>query len=84
MWFVYLLECSDGSLYTGITKDVDRRLNEHNISKKGAKYTRSRRPVSLLCSWPVSPKRGDAMREELRIKKLSHRQKRALVERVCG
>lgn len=47
MWYVYLLKCSDGTLYCGTTTDIQRRLGEHN-SGKGAKYTRSRRPVSLL------------------------------------
>lgn len=47
-WTVYMVRCKDGSLYTGITTDLHRRLQEHNSSKKGAKYTRSRRPVSLV------------------------------------
>jgi putative endonuclease len=48
MWYVYLLRCKDGSIYTGIAKDVERRLHEHNNSTKGAKYTRCRRPVKLV------------------------------------
>ena len=47
-YFVYILECSDQTLYTGITTDVDKRLEEHNTSDKGAKYTKARRPVRLL------------------------------------
>jgi putative endonuclease len=47
-YFVYMLECSDGTLYTGITTDLVRRLDEHNNSTKGAKYTRARRPVVLV------------------------------------
>ena len=47
-WWVYLLRCGDGTLYTGITDDLDRRLAAHNAGR-GAKYTRSRRPVTLVC-----------------------------------
>ena len=46
-WYVYLAKCRDNSLYCGITTDIDRRINEHNSDNKGAKYTRSRRPVTL-------------------------------------
>ncbi len=46
-WFVYLLRCADGTLYAGITTNLDRRLAEHNAGKAGAKYTRTRRPVAL-------------------------------------
>jgi putative endonuclease len=46
MWYIYILECSDNTLYTGITTDINRRLLEHN-SGKGAKYTRNRKPVTL-------------------------------------
>ncbi|MCG8531349.1 MAG: GIY-YIG nuclease family protein [Desulfovibrionales bacterium] len=66
-WVVYLVTCADGSLYCGITTDMDRRLGEHN-SGKGAKYTRSRRPVSLLASAFV-PDRSTASKIECRIKK---------------
>lgn len=47
-WFVYMLRCADDSLYTGITTDPDRRVNEHNRGKSAAAYTRSRRPVRLV------------------------------------
>ena len=47
-WSVYLVECSDGSLYCGITTDIHRRIYEHNDTNRGAKYTRPRRPVSLV------------------------------------
>ena len=47
-WSMYVVRCSDGSLYCGITKDVKRRVAEHNTSQRGAKYTRSRRPVALV------------------------------------
>lgn len=49
-WYLYVLECGDGTLYTGITTDVDRRLKQHREGK-GAKYTRSRGPLKLLRSW---------------------------------
>lgn len=47
-WFVYLVRCKDDTLYCGIAQDVHRRVREHNTSKKGAKYTRGRRPVKLV------------------------------------
>lgn len=50
-WFLYTCECSDGTIYTGITTDVKRRIREHNNSKRGARYTRRRRPVTLLAVW---------------------------------
>lgn len=70
MWHVYLLRCRDGSLYCGIAKDLERRVKEHNGSKKGAKYTSCRRPVELVWHKDVAD-RSVASREELRIKKLS-------------
>jgi len=62
-WFVYLLRCSDNSLYTGITTDINRRLNEHNKSNKGAKYTRARRPVTLVYVEKVENKSFASKRE---------------------
>lgn len=50
-WFMYVLQCADDTLYTGITTDLERRLHEHNHTPRGAKYTRCRRPVSLVASW---------------------------------
>ena len=47
-WYVYILKCSDNSLYTGITKDLERRVDEHNSGREAAKYTRARRPVKLV------------------------------------
>ena len=76
-WFVYILCCADGTLYTGATTDVQRRLREHNSGKRGARYTRSRRPVSLLAFFRRE-NRSDALREENRIKGLSREQKLAL------
>lgn len=71
--------CADGSLYTGITTCVERRLHEHNASTRGAKYTRSRRPVKLVASW-VGPDRSWALREEARIKQLSRKEKLNLID----
>ena len=50
MWYVYILKCADNTLYTGVTKSLKRRLEEHNSSSLGAKYTRGRRPMSLVYS----------------------------------
>ena len=52
-YYVYIVECLDKSLYTGITTDVERRVKEHNASNKGAKYTKSRRPVRLLTAYLI-------------------------------
>lgn len=76
-WFVYILKCSDGTLYTGITTDVNRRLNEHN-SGKGAKYTKTRLPVMLLLVSEAST-RSEASKEEYRIKQLTREQKLRMV-----
>jgi len=72
-WVVYLIRCSDNSLYCGISNDVHRRLVEHN-SGKGAKYTRSRRPVELI---GISPQvtQSEALKLEYRIKKMPADQK---------
>ena len=75
-WWVYLLRCGDGTLYTGITDDLDRRLAAHNAGR-GAKYTRSRRPVMLV--WrEEQPDKSAALRREIQIKRLSRRDKLAL------
>jgi putative endonuclease len=71
-YFVYILQCADDTLYTGIATDINRRLNEHNSSEKGAKYTRSRRPVSLVYS-EAFPDRSSASRREYEIKKKMNR-----------
>ena len=69
-WYVYVVECSDTSYYCGITTDVTRRVHEHNHCKRGAKYTRSRRPVKLLKQWQVQSQK-EAASAERRFKKLS-------------
>ena len=77
-WYVYIVECADGTLYTGVTTDVKRRILEHNFSFKSAKYTRSRRPVRLLWSKEVED-RSTALKEEYRIKKLTRSKKLELI-----
>lgn len=78
MNYTYLLECSDHSLYCGWTNDLDRRLTAHNAGL-GAKYTRSRRPVSLVY-YEEFPTKEEAMRREAAIKKLSRCEKLLLIE----
>jgi putative endonuclease len=75
--WVYLLRCGDGSLYCGWTNDLDRRVAAH-AAGKGGRYTASRRPVELAAALPM-PDRSAAMREEVRIKRLTRDQKLALV-----
>ena len=77
IWHVYLISCADGSLYTGITTDVARRLAEHRAGK-GAKYLRGRGPLELAYSRPIGD-RAAASREEARIKRLSKAAKEALI-----
>jgi len=76
-YFTYIVECSDSTLYTGITTDLERRLDEHNNSAKGAKYTRVRRPVKLVYSEECED-RSSASKREYAIKKLSRVKKLAL------
>ena len=73
-WFLYVVECSDGTLYTGITKDIKRRLNEHNYGDRAAKYTRSRRPVRLLMSKEYD-NHSSAASAEWKFKKQSRKKK---------
>ena len=77
-WKVYILRCSDDSLYTGITTDLARRVYEHNAGK-GAKYTRSRLPVNIVY-FEKYPDRSSASKEEARIKKLTRDKKLLLIE----
>lgn len=69
-WYTYIVKCSDNSLYTGITTDLERRVNEHNTSKKGAKYTSTKRPVHLVYS-ETQENRSSASKRESAIKKLN-------------
>jgi putative endonuclease len=77
-YHVYILHCSDNTFYTGISSDIEKRVKEHNGSPKGAKYTRSRRPVKLVYSEACATK-GDALKREIAIKKLNRRQKEQLI-----
>lgn len=77
MYYTYVLKCSDGSLYTGWTDDLDKRIHAHN-SGNGSKYTRSRLPVVLLHSEAFDTK-SEAMRRECAIKKLKRHQKLELI-----
>lgn len=78
-YYVYILECSDKSLYTGWTTNIDKRVQEHNNGKDGAKYTRSRRPVKLVYA-ETFPSLSEALRRETGIKKLSRVEKVQLIQ----
>jgi len=80
MYHLYILKCADGTLYTGITVDLARRVVEHNSSKLGAKYTRARRPVKLVYSKRFK-NRSTASKAESGIKKLSRSEKLKLSRR---
>jgi putative endonuclease len=81
--YVYIMECSDKTLYTGSTNNIEKRIQEHNATRAGAKYTRARRPVKLvyveICSTP-----SIALKREAAIKKLSRAQKLLLIENSTG
>ena len=77
-WKVYILKCADETLYTGVTTDLKRRVNEHNTSNIGAKYTRNRRPIELVY-FENSDDKVDAMRREYAIKQLSRKEKLRLI-----
>lgn len=79
-YWVYILRCADGTLYTGCTNDLSRRLAAHNAGK-GAKYTRSRRPVELVYREEV-PDKSAALRREAAIKGLRRIEKLALIQRM--
>ena len=77
VWFVYILRCADGTLYTGITKDLARRTKQHNAGT-ASRYTRSRKPVKLVYQEPQRSQ-SLALRREAAIKKLTRRQKLAMI-----
>ena len=81
-WWVYLLKCRDGSLYTGVTTDVAARLATHSAGA-GARYTRSRLPVRLVYTEPAAD-RSAALRREAAIKRLSAVDKRLLVSKAAN
>src|SRR3954453_14106433 len=76
LWFVYLARCADGSLYTGIARDVAERVAAHDAGK-GAKYTRGRGPLHV-CAIRRCPSKGDALRLELAVKALARADKESL------
>ena len=75
---VYMLRCADGSLYTGWTNDVEARVKAHNAGRAGAKYTRSRRPVTLVY-WEDCETKEQAMSREWHIKHMTREEKLALI-----
>ena len=77
-WYVYILECRDGTYYTGITDNLPRRLAAHNDGR-GAKYTRGRGPVTLLYR-ESCPDKSMALRREIQIKRLTRREKEELIK----
>ncbi|MFC1480398.1 GIY-YIG nuclease family protein [Candidatus Omnitrophota bacterium] len=77
MWYVYIIRCKGDKLYTGITKDLERRLSEHN-SGEGARFTRSRLPVKLIYR-ERRPDRSKALKREAEIKNLTREKKIALI-----
>lgn len=80
---MYILECSDKTLYTGWTKNVEKRVREHNTGRAGAKYTKSRRPVRLVY-YEKFAGLSEALKREVRIKKLSRKDKLLLVREGYG
>ena len=81
-WFVYMLRCTDNSLYTGITTDVVRRVSEHNAKKSITRYTRARQPVVLVYQESVNS-RAEAGKREAQLKKLSKQEKEEIVGSYC-
>ena len=80
IWFVYMVHCSDGTLYTGITNDLEKRIRAHNSGREGARYTRSRRPVKLVYSKEVESKSAAASLE-YKIKRLPRSKKDQIVSK---
>lgn len=80
-WFVYIVECADGTFYTGITNDLERRVEQHNAGR-GARYTRSRRPV-ILRYHELQADRSCASTREFHVKALSRREKQSLIDQTA-
>ncbi|OGH67773.1 MAG: hypothetical protein A3C15_02835 [Candidatus Magasanikbacteria bacterium RIFCSPHIGHO2_02_FULL_50_9b] len=83
MYHLYILRCSDGTFYTGITTDLARRLAEHNFFKRGAKYTHARRPVQLVYTKKFRTKSA-ALKTEFKIKQLTREEKILLIARATA
>ena len=79
MWYLYILRCGDGTLYTGITTDIQRRLDAHRCGK-GAKYTRGRGPLELAYQEACST-HSEALKREVAVKRLSRTEKEQLIGR---
>jgi len=77
VWFLYVLECSDGSFYTGITTDLEKRIQEHR-SGKGSKYVRAKLPAQLIYREQLETK-SQALKREIEVKRLTRIQKEQLV-----
>lgn len=82
MWYVYILRCGDGTLYTGSTNNLQRRLEAHREGK-GAKYTRGRQPLVMVYNQEFS-QRSQALKREAAVKKLSRTDKEKLIEQGQG
>jgi putative endonuclease len=80
-WYVYIVQCRDNTLYTGISTNPETRVAEHNSGQNAAKYTRARRPVSLLYTEPAAS-RSAALKREIAIKRLSRQAKLALINEI--
>lgn len=81
IWWVYIIQCRNKSLYTGITKDVERRFDEHqNNNRKASKYCLRLRPLKLVYKSSAYENKSDASKEEYRIKQLSRKDKLNLIE----
>ena len=80
MYYVYIVKCADATLYTGIATQLDRRIEEHNSSPKGAKYTRIRRPVKLVYSEEYADRSTASKREYEIKKKMTRKEKLTLIE----
>jgi len=78
-WFVYILECSDKTLYTGITNNLEKRIEQHNSGQEAAKYTRARRPVKCVYQ-EIHLNRSEATKREFAIKKLARKEKLKLIK----
>ncbi len=78
-WYVYMAICNDQTIYTGIAKDLQKRLAEHNNGVNGAKYTRSRRPVKIVFQ-EEQPSRSAATKRELQLKKMTRAKKLQLIQ----
>ena len=80
-WYVYILECNDSTLYTGITNNLEKRIEQHNHGQEAAKYTRVRRPVKYVYQ-ESQGNRSEATKREMEIKKLSRIKKLQLIKGV--